>query len=236
MTNKFDINKFNSFIDAASETIACGSDCQQQKKADLLKDRYSNAQSNLLLAEPKYHIAKENYYVFVSGQSGYDDMMEQEYGEKAEMIAQKFKETYDDEINKIKTQLNSYNGLLINFRNIVDLLQQYRKENDLLFKQLKDGTNEILTNERKTFYEDQQIDSLNKSYYYILWIIYIIVVICFGLFSLFFPSQYSWKIRLFLTFIFVILPFVSTLLLGQIIRLVYWLYSYIPKNVYIEKK
>ena len=232
MTNKFDLNKFNSFLDSAAQTIACGSDCQREKKSDELKNKYLTAESNLSLAEPQYQIAKQNYYTFISGQSGYDEMMESEYSKKAEMIGQKFKESYNEEISKIKTQLDSYNGLFINLRNVMDLYKQYKKENIALFKQLKDDANDILTNERKTYYEEQQIESLNGYYRYILWIIYIIVVICFAIFSLMYPSQTSLFVKLLLLAAFIVLPFVSTWVLGSIIKLVYWLFTFLPKNVY----
>ena len=232
MTNKFDLNKFNSFLDSAAKTIACDSECQSKKTAHELKNQYLSSQTNLALAEPQYEIAKKNYYVYVSGKRGYNEMMESEYTEKAELIAEKFKEMYDEEITKIKDQLNTYNGLLINFRNVFDLHRQYKKENEIMAKKLKEDSNDILTNERKTFYEDQEIDSLNKYYYYILTTIYTIVVICFAVFSLLYPSQMSWKIKLFLLIVLIILPFISTLLLGKIVSISYWLFGLLPKNVY----
>ena len=76
------------------------------------------------------------------------------------------------------------------------------------------------------------IESLNSYYRYILWTIYIIVVICFAIFSLIYPSQSSLSIRILLLGIFIALPFVSTWILGSIIKLVYWLFGFIPKNVY----
>jgi len=232
MTNNFDLNKFNSFLNSAAETIACGPKCQKQKKADQLKDNYLKAESNLTLAEPQFQIAKQNYYTYVSGQSGYNDMIEDEYTQKADMIAQTFKENYDEEITKIKSELTTYNGLAINFSNVVDLYKNYKKENVLLFKKLKDESNDVLTNERKTYYEDQQNDVLNLYYYYFLVVIYCIVVISFLIFSLIYPSSVDWKIRLFLGLLFIILPFISTLIFGKIIQIVYWLYSLLPKNVY----
>jgi len=39
MTNNFNIGKFNSFIQAASQQISCGSECQKQKKAEELKNK-----------------------------------------------------------------------------------------------------------------------------------------------------------------------------------------------------
>jgi hypothetical protein len=232
MTNNFDVNKFNSFLDKATQAISCDSNCQNQQVQQQLKDKYLNAQSNLTLAEPEFQIAKKNYYTYVSGANGYTEMIEEELKQKAELIVQQFKENYQDEIGKIKSQLDTYNGLLINFRNVVDLDRKYNRENIQLYKQLKDDSNDILTNERKTYYEDQENITLNLYYYYIFWIIYIVVVLCLIVFSIIYPSQTSWKGKLSLILIFILLPFISTWILGKIIFIVYWLSGFLPKNVY----
>lgn len=232
MSNQFDLNSFNSFLDKATQAIACDSECQRKKTQEELKDKYLNAQSNLSLAEPEFQVAKKNYYTYVSGQSGYDDMIENEFKQKADLIVQKFKEIYQDEIDKIKMQLDTYNGLLINFRNVVDLEKKYKKENAHLYKQLKENANDVLTNERKTYYEDQQNETLNSYYYYILLVIYIIVVLCLIVFSLIYPTQTTWKAKLLLVVIFLALPFISTWILGKIIYVIYWLFGLLPKNVY----
>ena len=176
MTNQFDLNKLNSFIESANNIISCDSECQRNKTIQELKNKLETAESNLTLAAPEFEIAKRNYYTYISGQSGYMELIEKELEEKADVFVKLFKDSYETEISKIKTQLDTYNGLLINFRNIVDLYKQYKKENKDLFEELKEETNDILTNDRKTYYENQQIDGLNSTYYYILCVIYYIIV------------------------------------------------------------
>lgn len=233
MTNNFNISNFNSFIQAASQQIACGSECQRQKQIEQLKDNYLNAQSNLKLAKPQYDIAKKEYYSYVDGQNGYNQMIEDELNKKADSISENYKNSFDKKINNINSLLDTYNSLIINFRNVLDLFNQYKKDNLFLAKKLKNDSNDVLTNERKTFYEDQNIYSLNSIYYYILLTIYIITVICFAVFSLIYPSQTSWKIKLLILVLFVALPFISTFLLGKTIELIYWIISFLPKNVYL---
>ena len=121
MANQFDINKFNSFLDAAQKAISCGPECQSQKTAQELKNKYNAAQSNLILAEPQYQVAKRNYYTYVSGQSGYNEMLEAELNNRVDSMIEKFNEIKDDEIAKIQSQIQTYDGLLVNFRNILDL-------------------------------------------------------------------------------------------------------------------
>ena len=237
MKNQFNINKFNSFLESAQKTISCGPDCQRQKTEEDLKNKYVNAQSNLVLAEPQYQDARRNYYNYVSGEGAYNEMIENELSTKADEIIQNFTELIDDEIEKIKSRIQTYNGLLINYRNIVDLYLKYKTENIKLYKQLKDETNDVLTNNRKTYYEDQQNDVLNSYYYNILLVIYIIIFIVFISFTILFrytysSSQYSGKVITVLVIFFTFLPLISTWILGTIIYIFYWLFGLLPKNVY----
>jgi hypothetical protein len=233
MTNNFDIGKFNSFIQAASQQISCGSECQKEKKAKELKDKYLNAEANLSLAEPQYQISKKEYYSYVNGQDSYNQMLEEEESSRADKITEKINDKITTTINNINSLLQTYDGLLINFRNVLDLFRQYKKENRFLEQKLKDESNDVLINNRKTYYEDQNISSLNSIYYYILLIIYIIVVICFIIFSLIYPSTISLKIKLLLLVVFIALPFISTFILGKIIEFIYWIFNLLPKNVYL---
>lgn len=232
MTNQFDLNKFNSFINSATQAVTCNSECQRSRSTEQLKNNYLTAKSNLHLAEPQYEIARRNYYTYVDGESGYNEMIEEELNKQADLFVTIFKENYELEKSKINSQLETYNGLLINFKNIVDLYKNYKTENIKLFEELKEGTNDILTNERKTYYEDQNNDYLNIYYYYFFLIVNYIIVICFCVFSLIYPSTTNWKIRVFLGLIFVMLPLISTWILGKIIQVIYWLFDLLPKNVY----
>jgi len=232
MTNNFDLNRFNSFLTSAAKTIACGPECQRNKTAQQLKGKYLAAETNLYLAEPQYEIAKKDYYTFISGITGYDDLTKSENKEKANRLADNIKGKFTDEINKIKSQLDTYNSIFINFSNISDLYKQYKIENEKLFKNFKKQSNDVLTNERKTYYQDQEIGVLNNYYTYILWVIYIIIVICYILFSLIYPTTYTLIKRILILILFIILPFISTWLLGKFIKFIYWLFDLLPKNVY----
>lgn len=231
-TPQFDINKFNSFLDAASKTIACDSACQKKKEAENLKSKYLNAQSNLILAEPQYEMARKNYYTYISGQGGYHDMMEDEFSQKADAIVNEFKQLIDTETSKIDSQLETYNGVLSNYNNIKDLESQYKEDNTKLFKQLKNETNDVYTSERKTYYEDQQIDRLKTIYSYVFVVIYSIVIILFVIFNFTYPSTFSFAKRIGIFIGLIILPFISTWILGRIIQLFHWIYNRLPKNVY----
>ena len=235
MNNQFDMNKFNTLISQASDAILCNSECRNQREADNLKQNYLNSQTNLASASNQVQVAEKKYITFTQGQSGYNDLLDNQLQEKAEQIANKFTEYFDTDSQEIKTQFETYHGLLLNFKNVAELYLKYKKENIQLIKDLKNETNDVLTNERKTYYEDQKIDGLKGFYYYILLGIYIICLIGFIVFSLINPSQTNLKIKLATIIGFILLPFFSTWILGKIIYLIYKVYDLLPKNVYAQE-
>ena len=235
MSNQIDMNKFNTLISQASDAVLCNSECRKQRETDKLKQNYLNSQTNLASAPNQVQVAQKNYVTFTEGPSGYNDLLDNQLQEKAQEIVNKFTEYFDSDSKEITTQIDTYEGLLINFKNVAELYLNYKKENVQLIKDLKNETNDVLTNERKTYYEDQKIDGLKGFYYYILLGIYIICLIGFIIFSLMYPSQSSWIIKL-ATFIgFIVLPFFSTWILEKFIYLIYTLYELLPKNVYSQK-
>jgi len=232
MTTQFDLNNINSFLNQATQTIMCNSDCQKQKQSEQLKRDLLNAQVNLASAPNQVEIAEKNYVIFEEGELAYNELRDNQLEKNADLIIQKYKENFKDDVEKINLQLNSYTGLVINFKNIVELYIYYKRENRKLFEQLKEDTNDILTNERKTYYEDQEIDKLKYYYYYIFLTIYYISVICFTIFTFIYPSNINWKIQILISIFLFILPFISTWILGMLIYILYEIYNLLPKNVY----
>jgi len=232
MSNQIDIDKFNSLIDIATKAVACDANCQREKTETILKHKYLYAKDNLSNADPKFELAKKNYFTFVSGEDGYNIMMEKEFNNSANKIVKMYKDLYDEETSKLDTQINTYDSILLNYNNVVDLLKKYKRENLILFKQLKEDANDVLTNERKTYYENQEIDNLNGYYTYFFLTIYVVIVFCFIVFSLIYPSRFSFIARILLTIFFVILPFISSKILAKIIQIIYWIFNLLPKNVY----
>ena len=161
-----------------------------------------------------------------------DETQEMELKSTVEEISDTITSEFDNKVAQIKTQIDTYNGLFINLENVYDLYSKYEKRNKQLLLDLKDETNDVLTNERKTYYEDQGIDSLKFYYYYFLLTIYIVCVIMFGFFSLRYPSQFSIMARIGIFILLSILPFISSFILGNFIYLLHEVYNLLPKNVY----
>jgi len=232
MTTNQDINKFNALFSEFQSMVTCDGPCLQQKEADDLKQKMDDAKTNIVTAPSQYQVAEKNYVTFTAGEEAYNELNEKNLNDNADKIINTYQVKFDDTSQEIQAQIDTYQGIFINFNNVADLYLKYKKENSELEKDLRKTTNDVITNERKTFYQDQQVDVLKFYYYYIILIIYCICVFCFGIFSLIYPSKTDWKVRL-ATFIgLILLPLVSTWFLGLFIYIVYAIFGLIPKNVY----
>lgn len=232
MSNSFNYNDFNSLLEKATDAVLCNSDCQRQRTAERLNRAYLNAQTNLASASNQQQVAQRNYVVFTQGNSGYNNLLDAQLTSEADAIATTVINIFNGEARNIERQINTYQGLYTNVENIMDLFKKYEAENKELFNELKEETNDVLTNERKTYYENQTTEGLQFYYYYFLLTIYYICVICFGVFTLVYQSQTNWKIRLAIFIGFIFLPLFSTLILSIIVYLSYKIYGLLPKNVY----
>jgi hypothetical protein len=230
----FNLNNINSFIKKATDVITCDSNCQKQKTAEELKQKYLASQTNLHSASSQVDLAEKNYVTFTEGELAYNNKKERVLHQKAKIIVQKFENNFNNDANQITSKINTYNGITLNLKNVIELYSTYKKENEELSKKLKDNASDVLTNERKSYYESQGVDDLKFSYYYILLSVYVICVIVYSFHALLYTSHISWKYRLSFFIFLLVLPFVSPFALAFTINVIYKIYELLPKNVHSQ--
>ena len=233
MTNNIDVNKFNEFLDNANNVLACDSNCQEEKKKNELKQKYLEAKTNLLTAPNQVETSYKNYLTYSKGDSAYNEYRENELQQKAETVILTFKSNFKDEIEKAKESYDTYTGLLLNFTNIVDLYKKLVKENSVLTLAVKNMSSDLLTNDRKTFYEDQIIDNL-AFYHTIILIIYIIFLIGFAVSIFVFPSASSKGSLFAILLFFIIYPFICIKIFKFLYHIKDIIMSVFPKDVYSD--
>ena len=151
--------------------------------------------------------------------------------EKADKIVSILKNNFNNSSSEALQMLDSYNSLYLNLNNVVELVNKYLKENDILEKDIKNVSSDILTNDRKTYYEEQSINRLKKFYNWMKYLyIFIIIVFLFCIFLV--PNNMSFNNKIFIFILLCLYPFV----IHPIFRLLNWIYEKImnimPKNVY----
>jgi hypothetical protein len=162
--NSLNLNNFNSLINQASNAIMCDSNCQKQKQAESLKQKFETAEANLATAPGQLQVAERNYVTLTQGADAYSELQDNQLSNKAQEIADQITTLVNEAVADISAEIDTYNGLLLNFKNVVELHHKYVTENVELKKDLKDEIDDVSKNDRKTYYENQEIDkSFKKS-------------------------------------------------------------------------
>jgi hypothetical protein len=224
---------FNNLLEQARSAVTCDSDCQHRQKSQELKDKYLAAKAQVSSGPNDADVAEKKYLLFTQGQSGYNDHLDITLNAKADKIAEMFTEKFKDEVKNITSSISTYHSLFINHTHVSDLHKTYKRENIILEKTVKNDSSDILTNERKTFYEDQGIDSLNL-YYYIMSIVYLITLIGFAISIYFAPSAFSIKVKCGILAVLIILPFISSRIVKSISNVTHNIYDTMPKNAHLH--
>ena len=222
-------DQYNQFLQNYNQNASCDSECQQQKEAQQLKQNYLNAVNNLNTAPQQVESTYQQYLTFTQGSGAYSQYQQSSLEQQAENISKEYQANFDADIENVKTLLSSYIGIYKNYKNVYDLNKIYKKENYELQKDIDNTTTDTLTNDRKTFYENQATQSLQK-YYIFLSIVYGIVVMYY--IKNMITHNYHTPIAVCVLIFLVIYPFISLWLSLKVISFYNYIVGLLPKNQY----
>ena len=224
-------DKITALLEKSAESLMCGPTCQKLKITEELKQKYLDAQTNLQTAPIKLDQTKKNYYVYSEGTPYYNNMREEELKQKSEKISELLGENFNDELSSALT-MNSYlNTALINSSYTTELLKGYTEKNLELQLLLRNRHGDILTNDRKTYYETDALNTLTF-WYKLFWYIYYVLVLILILAFIFSTNDFSRTTKIIIGALVIF----YTYYIDYIVRWVYGLWklliSRLPKNVY----
>jgi hypothetical protein len=127
--------------------------------------------------------------------------------------------------------LNEYQNNLTNFENLKDTYTLYNNDNTALMAKMDSNDSNIVTNYRKTYYEQQGISNLDF-YYDVLFYIYTFVF--FAIIISLFTSQsyFSVTTNLMILAILILYPYFSTMIFYYIMELFSQVNDLIPTDIY----
>lgn len=228
---EYNLDKFNSLIEQASQAISCGKECQEEKKINELREKYEMAQFNKMNAGHIERIAEKEYITYAKGEEGYDEYITKVLTKNANEITQNIRNFFRMNVRELQQKLNDYDNLNKNYSNIEELHEKYNDENSELFTDLKKTYSDVITNNRKTYYEDQSIQTL-KNIYYILLFVYVIGVLVFAVSLIIYPTNTPIGKNILFILLMIIYPFLSLFLFQKLYELYNFFVSLLPKNVY----
>jgi hypothetical protein len=225
------LQKFNDMIKIAQGILVCDDACQAEKGRNDLRRKYLDAKQNYLTAPEQVEHTFKNYYVYEKGELAYNEEQEKILERRANVIVRQFLQTYQQNMTQSKGLVEAYTSLLVNFQHVSDYLIKLTKENAILRKKLYDLRADTITNDRKTYYEDQGIESL-YFYYRILLGIYLLILIVFLGCMFFKQSGFSLGKQIAILVFMILYIFLATPFFMWIIDSVKKIGETLPKNVY----
>lgn len=224
-------NKINDLLEKSASAIACGPSCQKEKKIGDLKQKYLDAQVNLQNAPALLEQAKKNYYVYTEGEPAYASKSEAELKTEAATIAKTATDIFTLSVKNALTLNDGYNIALVNSEHTENYLHTLEKDNSDLKKRLGNKYSDVLTNNRKTYYEQNGITDL-QYWYNFWWYIYYLLVFVFILAIFLANSTMTRLTILIVTILLVFYPYYIHPIVLKVWSTIKAVNKLWPKNVY----
>lgn len=145
------------------------------------------------------------------------------------MITDKFNE----EVHRANVMNTYLNSQIINSKNTAELYNSYNEKNSEMEKVIKRSYGDVLTKDRKSYYETQELDGLTN-WHTTFMIVYYLLTLIFMLGALFSPNTMTTIQKIGITFLLILYPFIIDRIATAIGGVFYKIYNVFPKNVYTE--
>lgn len=221
-----------NFLKQTADIITCGPECKSTKQTNEALAKYQKAQMALFNGPIELEKTSNTYYTLSEGQDYADKFSEEKLKDIANKIGDTYLEVFDEIVQNSSSLSDLYESNLINYRNSQTLSYQYTTQTDELKQRLSDTQNTASTSDRKTYYENQEIEGLvtwYRWYYYI----YIIIVITFLISMFVVKSETPFRKQVYIFIAMIIWFFFGYKIIMSGINLVQKIIGYIPKNVYL---
>lgn len=200
------------------ENITCDKNtCMKNRKQKSLYNNYLQARTTMLSAPANLKSTVKKYYTYSEGSSEYNKHIETQIKSNSNEIVNAIKQNFNDNLSNAKNALNSYKGTFVNSQSVIELHDMYYKENDDLNKRFDTVKSDVLTNQRKSYYQDQSTEK-NTSYSKILTYIYAFLIIVFVICIFAMKTTISLTTQLFITLIIILFPITISFLILKIMQ------------------
>jgi hypothetical protein len=154
------------------------------------------------------------------------------YTVQANQIGDKVTTSFEKVVTESTKLGGIYETLYSNYDYLEDLYGNYSSINVDLKKDINKATGDVVTSDRKTYYETQNLTYL-KNWYIVYKFIYIVIIIVFFIFLFVRKTEYSRISRFFILIFFILYPIYIT-------QSVFWIWNNVilriwellPSNIY----
>ena len=231
----------NKLISKANASVLCGpgSDCYRNQEIDKLKKIYTDKQYNKKTAPEQLDHARKNYYVYAFGQPGYVKKETEILTKRVDEIIVQKTNVHKMSIQEINLFISSYDSAVSYKANLLLYLAKLYKENEVLSQEIIDSIADLKTSDRKVWYEDEQIKTIDMWVTILTGLYWMVFAIFAGLFlwnkmwNINKPFKYVYCVVLLLLAAWM---YVADYLVIKLLQLIQKLLTYLPKNVFLNAK
>jgi hypothetical protein len=230
-------NKINSLIELAKERLMCDTACQREKETTSLKKKFNNAKMNLRDAPEEVSVAEKNYYVYANGENAYEDMLDKRYVKDAQVLKKKSLDKHRTLLREINILIQDYDAETIYSKRMNELLNVRQTENKRLRNEIDQNIATVQTNDRRTDYEDMEIESALGTQKFLRYIYFSLLVLWIIMGDFFSKHRYASLKTWILIVLYCVFPFI----VNKLVEVAYYITGkadYIinnkaPKDVYL---
>jgi hypothetical protein len=155
-------NQINQLLAQSSQSLLCGpgTECERTQKTEDLQQKYLAAQTNIQSAPYQEEQAEKAYYTYTQGDAAYNAMKAKRLQETAEKKANEIQVSFNENSAKAIELNDTLSSLTKNYQHVTELYQTYVEENAILGQKIQSYRTDVVTSDRKTYYENQNYDIL----------------------------------------------------------------------------
>jgi hypothetical protein len=229
-------NQLNNLLEISANSLTCGPSCQREKNLKTLQQNYLDAQTAVQTAPLHLEDSKKQYITLKDGEAAYNRMRLAELEKEADGLISKIKQTFEEQIKHTIVLTRYLDTELTNSQNTEELLEDVTATDMFLGEKIKDKMSQVVTNDRKSYYETQELDRLNM-WSSIFTTIYFILLIVLTI-----EIAFSDTLRLPVKFIILLVLYLYPFVINSVVLLLYKLiaavgksiYFFFPKNAYTD--
>tara|TARA_B110000114_G_scaffold184244_1_gene227442 strand:- start:310 stop:1101 length:792 start_codon:yes stop_codon:yes gene_type:complete len=230
---KSHINNFNEMIDHATKRILCDSKCQRVKKIKQLKDMYLESKQLTVTAPDRERTAFKRYYEFLYGAKKFNEVTVEKFTKEADHRASLYSEKFSEEVKNIEKDITYIHTISKNYNNLMDYEKKLIRDNEQLMKLTKTTSADIITNDRKSYYENQGVDQLHF-YNKMLQFAYVVILCAFVVSIFAIPTDTNKTKQFAILFVLVLYPFFCMHIARFAMNLYNRISKMLPGNAYVD--
>lgn len=236
--NFFNKNMLNNLIQKATNIISCDDKCKHDKKEKELLNKLNEVKNDMSNINNNYDEAEKNYYIHKYGESYYDNLKRERTNTTVENKKNKLIDKHNNYVKQLKSIIEQYNINYTYYSEMDKIYKSKLNENKMYLKKIDDFKSNINVNNRKVFYQNNEMNNLH--FFRIILLVIYYITLCVILYHMDFITNQYYKNKLVMFGITIYILFglyvdyISYLIYIFTIYIYHWFDNKSPRNVYVS--